>query len=567
MILLLSRDGETRFYRDDIGPWAGSTSDEQEVMSLVRDFLTDPNVVKVGHNAGYYDQIVMEENFGITPFPLFDTILGHRLAESEFKHGLGFIGSLYTDVPSWKSEHTATQAKTDHELGAYCATDVAVNDAIVPIIKETILKRQQGHLYKYDVKLQEMCRDMHRLGMRIDESRRQEHEVKFEAEKEHYLLFLQKAGIENPNSHDQVRALLFDSWRLPVPNYTKAGEPSTDNDSLIELMRNPHADEYQRSVIDAVRMYRRADTILSRYLYIFAPYSDLVRDGYVHADFNTHGTVARLSSSGPNFQNIPALLRDIFIPPPGCVFIDADMDQIELRFIAGISGCRFYLDRLNAGDIDPHNIGGELMFGDTYWQLPGAPKTKAGKGEGVFADARTSSKTIIFASGYGAKGPKVAEIYLSTVDKKSGKLLYLRETKREVEVRRNRWLRNVPEIPKWWEASVDFWRTHGYIQEPVMGRRRYFAWEDTNAIINFGPQAGGFAVVTLGMIDIQPHIPTDPKRRTGLVNQMHDSVTYAVPESRADELSQLVETKLTRRVESLGVSFTAKAKVLERWGK
>jgi DNA polymerase I-like protein with 3'-5' exonuclease and polymerase domains len=159
----------------------------------------------------------------------------------------------------------------------------------------------------------------------------------------------------------------------------------------------------------------------------------------------------------------------------------------------------------------------------------------------------------------------VHSIVRSTVDRRTGKLLFKHYTKQEVQVLHSRWLRNVPEIPAWWDKTIEFWRDHGYVQEPVLGRRRYFAWQDTNAILNFAVQAGGFAVVVLGMLDIQKEIGFDYKRKVGLVNQMHDSVTYSVPKERAEEVKELVGAKLSRRLPNVPVDFTAKAKILERW--
>jgi DNA polymerase I-like protein with 3'-5' exonuclease and polymerase domains len=113
---------------------------------------------------------------------------------------------------------------------------------------------------------------------------------------------------------------------------------------------------------------------------------------------------------------------------------------------------------------------------------------------------------------------------------------------------------------------VDQFREDGYIEEVVWMRRRYFAEEDYNAILNFGVQAGGFAVVAMSMIElVEKHVPFDFDNKIGLVNQLHDAVLLSVPEGRAEEIKQIVDETLTRKVDGLDVTFTAEAEIGMTW--
>jgi len=100
---LLGKDGFTRFY---------SYEDQQKVIEVMKRFFTDPARLKVGHNSGSYDTNCLNAHWGIWPSPALDTILLHRLVESELPHGLGFVGSMYTDAPSWKCYDGATEVLT-----------------------------------------------------------------------------------------------------------------------------------------------------------------------------------------------------------------------------------------------------------------------------------------------------------------------------------------------------------------------------------------------------------------------------------------------------------------------
>ena len=551
-------DGVSRFYKAD---------EEQWMKDLLRDVFTDPGHLKVGHNAGYFDRLVVEQHLGVTPEPLVDTILLHKLAASEHRHGLGFIGSFLTDVPAWKADHTGVVARTDRELHEYCATDVAVTARITKPLRESAKRRDQLKLYGFDAKVQDICVGMRRMGMRIDEGRRAAHEKRHKESSEKWQRILY--GLQpdvHPNSPTQVRELLFSDWCLPPKEFTKTGEPSVGADVLRSLEASSAVAEEQRKYINALRFYRRDEKMLSTYLKKLRPNAGLVRDSYVYPNWNSHGTVTgRLSSSGPNFQNIPHSLRDMFIPPKGCVFVGADYDQLELRFAAALAGASHYLDAFEKKEIDPHNLTGDLMFGARFWESEGAPTNKMGKGKGQFKRMRNLAKTICFASLYGAAAPKIYDLVTSNEDN-DGNLLYAHYKLQQIRVLHRRWKDRAPQFAKWWKKTLSGCRSTGYVEEVVMGRRRFFAQEDYNAILNFGVQAGGFAVVANGMIElVEDHLPFDFNNKIGLVNQLHDAVVFTVKEGKAEETQKIVTEVLTRRVEGLPVEFTAEADIGQTW--
>jgi len=559
MLGFLSIDGVSRFY---------SPSDEEEIKRLLREVFDEQSKVRIcGHNAGYFDRLVVEQHLGVTPAPLVDTLLLHKLAASEYRHSLGFVGSVLTDVPAWKADHAGVTAKTDKELHEYCATDVAVTARVVQPLLEMVYERKQTHLIDKDLRMQSLCAGMRRMGIRIHEPTRLLHE---EAQTEAAVKWrtkLQRIQPDiNPNSTAQLRRLLFDKWALPPHEYTLSGEPSTSVASLRSLSVNPLADEEQREFLQALRFYRRAEKLLSTYIRKFAPNAGVVKDGYVYPDYNSHGTVTgRLSSSNPNFQNIPFNLRDMFIPPDGCVFVGADYDQLELRFAAALANAQHYLDAFEKKEIDPHNLTADLMFGDVFWNAEGAPDTKMGKGKGQFKQLRNLAKTICFASLYGASAPKVHEI-IGRAEDDAGNMLYAHYDLRQIRVLHRRWKSKAPEFEAWWKNTVDQYKMDGYIEEVVWMRRRYFAEEDYNAILNFGVQAGGFAVVAMSMLElVEKHIPFDFDNKIGLVNQLHDAVLLSVPEERAEEVKQIVDETLTRKVDGLDVTFSAEAEIGMTW--
>ena len=249
----------------------------------------------------------------------------------------------------------------------------------------------------------------------------------------------------------------------------------------------------------------------------------------------------------------------MFVPAPGCVFVGADQEQLELRFAAALMHCLMYLDAFNNRTIDPHNLTAELMFGEQIWELEGAPKDKTKKGTGKFKKVRNTAKTLGFAALYKAAVPRILEI-MQRYEDDDGTIIYRDMNIKRVTALRNNWLHKAPEIAQWWAATLNACQRNGYIEEPIFGRRRYFASMDPNAIINFKVQAGGFAIVAKAMMDMRKIMgPPDLGAKHGLCFQLHDALTYQVPEARADETVSALQNAMTRK--ELDVQFEAFAEV------
>jgi DNA polymerase-1 len=552
---------------------------EEEKLAItasLQEVYTDPNIIIIGQNFGYFDRMVIERILGCTPSPVLDTILIHHLGESEYPHSLAFIGSLYLDIPAWKADHAGTSAASDEELFVYGGTDVAATHRIVRPLVRQMQARNQAGLYEIDAKMQSYCVGMKRLGMRVDERARLRHTREQTKKSKDWLAKVHalQPGL-NPRSTQQMSALLFDRWGLPIQEVTDSGEPSTNAASLRALFSSPLVDEDQREIIRAVRMYRKSEKLLSTYLHKWHPGSDLVVDGYIHFDYSAH-TVVTGRLAGPS-QQIPFAIRDIFIPPPGCVYVDADMDQLELRFAAALAKAELYLDafglsRDHPDAVDPHSMTGALMFGSLFWKVEGAPEKRIDKGSGKFKRLRDLAKTICFASLYGAESPKVYEIVMKDEAEEddlengvhAGDLIFADYTLDQVRALHREWKARAPEFTRWWKKIVHEYRRQGYIEEPINGRRRYFKSEEYNEILNFKVQAGGFALVANSMVKlIEKHLPFDYKSRTGLCNQLHDAVLFGVPESEADYTVAVVSETMTQQ--ALGLNFTAKAKAGCNW--
>lgn len=152
----------------------------------------------------------------------------------------------------------------------------------------------------------------------------------------------------NPNSDLQVRALLFDFLGLPVINLTDNKLPSTDGES-IEALLNRVDDDSIKSLLADLQLLTIVTTLTSTFMPAILA-AEKGPDGwhYLFGSFNLGGTLSgRLSSSGPNLQNLPStgkghklklgyakLIKSCFAAPPGWLFVGADFPSLEDRISA-----------------------------------------------------------------------------------------------------------------------------------------------------------------------------------------------------------------------------------------
>ena len=152
----------------------------------------------------------------------------------------------------------------------------------------------------------------------------------------------------NPNSGPQLQKLLYSMLGLPVLAYTDAKQPSTDGDTLRDLL-NHTGDVDIRAFLEAMLTYSAVNKILTSFIPAFED-AALGPDGwhYLFGSFNLGGTLSgRLSSSNPNLQNLPAtnakmvinvkiskLIKSCFQAPPGWIFAGLDFASLEDKISA-----------------------------------------------------------------------------------------------------------------------------------------------------------------------------------------------------------------------------------------
>jgi DNA polymerase I-like protein with 3'-5' exonuclease and polymerase domains/uracil-DNA glycosylase len=258
-------------------------------------------------------------------------------------------------------------------------------------------------------------------------------------------------GTFNPNSTDELGALLFDTLGIPYPKGVKptaTGKRALDA-SVLDRIKHP--------VIAHIKSWRQAQKFRSQYADAMLAF--IQDDGRVHPHYNVSGTeTGRPSCRDPNALNIPRpksaagkLARDVYTVPPDCDMIELDFSQQELRVACMLSGDPVMLDLFQRG-VDFH-----LTAAKQVAHIFGL------KPEDIDADhpLRSRAKTVVFGALYGKTVAGLAEDLNIPVkqaqaihDAILGNFKVLRAWLQERlrEARRNGYCRT------WWNGDAFRWR-------------------------------------------------------------------------------------------------------------
>ncbi len=354
------------------------------------------------------------------------------------------------------------------------------------------------------------------------------------------LIFGYAEGTFNINSTKQLGELLFEKLGLPPVKKTKTGYST--NADVLEKLKDKHP------IIPAIMDYRMLTKLKSTYA--DGLMKVICDDGRIRTTFqNLVTATGRLSSTDPNLQNIPvrtdlgAEIRKMFVPKAGCVLVDADYSQIELRVLAHIADDTVMQQAFISGQ-DIHTVTAAQVFGV-------AP-------EEVTALQRRHAKAVNFGIVYGISEFSLAEdIGVSRYEAKE----YI-----------DNYLANYSGVRKYMKQVVLDAREKGYTQT-LYGRKRYIP-ELTSSNFNIRQGAERIALNTpiqgtaadlikLAMIRVDKAL-REEFPEAALLLQVHDELIVECPTEIAQGVAALVSREM-EHIAQLKVPLTAEAKTGKSW--
>ena len=412
-----------------------------------------------------------------------------------------------------------------------------------PVLEEELKKNGMEKLYR-EVELP-LCTVLYRMenrGICIDT-----HQLKAFGEMLRQriadcesLIFSYAQGPFNINSTKQLGELLFEKLGLPPVKKTKTGYST--NADVLEKLKDKHP------IIPAIMDYRMLTKLNSTYAEGLM--KAVAEDGRVRTTFqNLVTATGRLSSTEPNLQNIPvrtdlgAEIRKMFVPKAGCVLVDADYSQIELRVLAHISQDKVMQEAFCNGT-DIHTLTASQVFGVPVDQ--------------VTPLQRRHAKAVNFGIVYGISEFSLAED--------------IGVTRHEARAYIDSYLEKYQGVRTYMKQVVEQARQIGYT-ETLFGRRRYIPeLKSSNFNIRSGaerialntPIQGTAAdLIKLAMIRVEEALNRDfPEAQ--LLLQVHDELIVECPEAIAPQVAQ----RISREMESvypLSIPLTAEAKYGKSW--
>ena len=344
-------------------------------------------------------------------------------------------------------------------------------------------------------------------------------------------------GLEffNPASNKQVNAFAYDTC------------------GLVHSLKDTKKRKFSRSFSDPVRVEILADRFdaipkFKKQLKEFAELHDnwseinkqkgtyiegLIKhvrdDGKLYTTFNPAGTVTgRPSSRNPNFLNItrtarnvvPAI-RTLFTPSPGCIIVQGDYSQAELRVIAKLSQDSELLSIYRDTHRSLHQETARAFYGANY--------TK---------DQYVKSKNINFGVCYGQSAFAFAQMYHMPQE--------------EAQAYIDNWFKKFPDVKKWIEATHQVIFKEQYLVNPFGRKRRFHLITDENLQdtlregVNFLPQSTASDFTFDAVVELNDQgVP--------IVNTVYDSIIADVPEKDAEEAIILMREVMERQpAETLG---------------
>jgi len=351
----------------------------------------------------------------------------------------------------------------------------------------------------------------------------------------------QEAGEEfNINSPKQLGVILFEKMKLPHGKKTKTGY-STSADVLEKL-----ADEFP--FVNQILKCRQVTKLRSTYAKGLVNYIE--EDGRIHGTFNqTITATGRISSTDPNLQNIPIRnelgqeIRKAFVAKEGCVFLDADYSQIELRLLAHLSGDENLIESYKS-DSDIHKITASKVF-----HVPLDEVTK---------EQRRNAKAVNFGIVYGISSFGLSED-LSISRKEASE--YIKQ-----------YFATYPKVKEYLDNTVKRAKMDG-VTRTLFGRIRPIPELASSNFMQraFGERAAMNApiqgtaadVIKIAMIQVEKAL-LEQNLKARIVLQVHDELLIEAPEEEQEIVKELLYTKMKEAV-SLKVPLEVDVNIGKDW--
>lgn len=522
------------------------------VLRSIKPLLESRSIGFYGHHIKYDLHILLNHDIHLANI-IFDTMLAsYLLAPQNNRHNLDQLTLEHFNkqktpiaalIGKGKNQISMKEV-TIEDVSDYCGEDVDYTIRLKELYETELEKHDlKKILDTIEIPLIPVLVRMERNGIFIDISKLET----MSKELTHALKDLEGdihnlAGKEfNIKSPKQLSEILFDHLNIPSPTTKK----STRADVLESLQGD-------YPIIEKIMSFRALEKLRSTYVDTL-PQQIHAKTTRIHCTFNQSvAATGRLSCQNPNLQNIPVRtpegrkIRSAFkAEKPNTSFLSADYSQIELRFVAHMSGDDALISAFKKEE-DIHAVTASLVFN--------VPLDKVTK------EMRFQAKAVNFGIIYGQQAYGLSQ-QLGIAVKEAGAFI-------------NRYFEKHPKVKSFLEAQKEKVRQSGFAVT-LTGRKRpipdinskngMFRAAAERLAVNTPLQGTQADIIKDAMIQIDKELQKSPDLGL-MILQIHDELIFETPDSHLEQLREVVQKTMENIIE-LKIPLTVNIAIGKNWGE
>lgn len=529
----LSIEENSGWYIPVMSPEKSKNVDIELIKKTIGPVLADSDIKKSGQNIKFDIHVLINYGFDVNGIE-FDTMVAAHLLEPGLQgyklddlsvQNLGYTMKPITDLIGEGKNQCTMDEIGINDISFYAAEDADVTLQLAHHFREKLKKDELDHCFDtVEMPLVPVIIKMEKTGVFIDKEFLSQISLDLEkklTETEEDIHGL--AGREfNINSPKQLGEILFDDLKL------KPIRKRSTNVHVLEVLK------YHHPLPEKILEYRQYKKLKSTYVDALPDHINPITER-IHTNWNqTIAATGRLSSTHPNFQNIPIRtelgreVRKAFCAQEeGYKIFSADYSQIELRIMAHLSEEPELINAFE-NDEDIHARTASLVFKEHV--------------EKITPDQRRAAKVVNFGIMYGA-GPFRMSQELGITMAEARQLI-------------DEYFQTYSGIKNYIDESLAFARDFGFVKT-IYGRKkktkflntdnRMAAQAESRAAINMPIQGSASEMIKLAMIGIHQKLNAD-NYQSKMTMQVHDELVFEVHDDEIDSLSEMVVKEMENAI-------------------
>ena len=509
-----------------------SSFNSEDVLLLMKPVLEFSGIKYIGQNIKY-DVLILKRNGVDINNIFFDTMIAESLiAPEKNSYKLDNLSKDYLNYEMVPIENLIGEKSNQISMDTVPLDDIcfyACEDADVVFqlyeIQSKILKEKKIEklFYNVEIPLIKVLVEIEYNGVYVDKTivdslcKDLENELEFLRIK---IFEISKKEF-NINSPKQLAEILFDFLKLKM--FKKR---STSHDVLKKLVDH-------HPIADFLLKYRHLNKLVNTYLNKLPTFIN-PNTNRIHTSFNQGVTsTGRLSSTKPNFQNIPIKsdvgksIRKAFKANDDNLIISFDYSQIELRILAHYSQEKKLIDSFK-NNLDIHSKTASLIYGINI--------------DDVMYNHRRVAKIINYSIAYGA-GPFRISQELKIPIKEASNII-------------SNYFDRYPGIRKYIDDTIKEGFERGYVSTILGRQRNTYNLRSTNrnlqeaekrATINMPIQGTASELIKVAMVNIYNKLKK-MKLSSKMILQIHDELLFETPQNEKENLIQMVVKEMENAI-------------------